>query len=1021
MIGYNNAGDRLLVGVVALNAEKTHVLLLQDDTRGSYVLPSGNWEIDENSMEAAQRVAWQVAGIVCVAVYALGIMKDETTQTQMGDSKAEYQYYEANVTAEEEDWPEKHKNGRRWATYSHAIALVEDEMMLEFLSRSTITRDSDMAQDYLPSKRKETAENRSEGEMGGPSNARTTASSHRKSGNAPTAISRGPPSPFQRQASSARLRVTEEQVLGVPVEVSIAHTRNISPPQMLRSALDTGEKKIVQILLVDHFDVVATEEFAWLHELQEHGYDKLEMVEVLLQRKDSPWIYVQPRQPWPLATREHHEPFCVHSGGLEIGNNAGSISNTAGTDQPGVQSFIMANSQTLRSIQELCGVAGMPPVRDGSGFGKANFEARAEGLTVSIFFDLKDPFAAKRNLAFELPKAFSNLCGAITLARENSLCCNSFTVLRLKHHHNGLDFLELQKIEISDIIYLRDLIQSLSNTRSPSEHLMQRIADTNDSFLCDGSLFIGPVNLSETLNYCSLVTQFLSLAFSSYVNAHVGPVDRSFLDTSLDVIKICGTGTFPVMTARLYRLSCMDGMLQQPVLAFEVNWMPQPKKQKEQNTYDLLATPEDLMDTWGPGQFVTSGSAPNGRGLLLSCILIGGGMIKATASDHNSVLHWNSDVTLPYGMLHGHFNSKDKVLIGGVVEVNKHCRTNHIERWSSFMGSLQNLATTAPYWQSTEFQASAAVMGQGELGSGRFQFNKTWTWHPGNSWKRQYLSLIEDELPFSELDRPWGLQVSACTGVARRVPLRVMLSDTMHTFAENLALPPGWSTLCQQGIIKALAEGGQILKQWYDDLYSLPGGDSLQLLTKRLIRHILLRLRDTGLDRDNKNLLVACPQDHGNHKPISMCMPVSCAKGSLWAKILQDSEDCATFAYMTSLCLESKEDKCQHAQPWQCPSLYTAVQESRTRDKGIVLGPHPWALEVNRMYWIGMPKAGLQAKAMRTAESPFMSLHISKSSIPLDVRNRLEQMGRMFGPKVTRLRERQIEGWPAEEVLIRSM
>jgi hypothetical protein len=433
----------------------------------------------------------------------------------------------------------------------------------------------------------------------------------------------------------------------------------------------------------------------------------------------------------------------------------------------------------------------------------------------------------------------------------------------------------------------------------------------------------------------------------------------------------------------------------------------------KQTSYDLLASPEDLVDTWGPGQFVTSGAdehMPN-----LSAVLIGGGVVKPVA-EHSKNLHWSNDVD-PRHSFSVRFLANEKTIISGVVKVNTKCQAKQSERWALFMSSLENLGTSPDYWQFTEFQAGVAVMGQ-KFAGGQLQFNKTWTWHPGNSCKSRVLSSISEALPFSELDRPWGLQVSTCTGVARRVPLRVLLADVMPSFAQNLALPPGWTTLQEREIITALQKGD--LKKWYNELYDLPNFQELQTLVWRLIKYILLVLRDTGVDREHKTFRIACAQDYTSREPITMCLPIRCENSSLWAKILTDSEHCATFAYMTPICLESEEHKCQKTNPWHCPSLDTAVYQLRASNEAITVPSQAWNLQANTLYWIGKPESGLQARAMRSADSPVLRLYISKSGIPQKTRARLGTMSKLFGPRVDRLRERQTESWPAEDVLILS-
>jgi len=140
---YGETGERLVAGVVPLNAAKTHVLLIQSTRRSGWVLPKGGWESDESCTEAAQREAWEEAGIVCDVVYDLGTIKETRAPKHMTKDapKALYQFYEVVVTREETEWPERHKRNRQWANYAEAAdALKARPELLEALNRSTIQR-----------------------------------------------------------------------------------------------------------------------------------------------------------------------------------------------------------------------------------------------------------------------------------------------------------------------------------------------------------------------------------------------------------------------------------------------------------------------------------------------------------------------------------------------------------------------------------------------------------------------------------------------------------------------------------------------------------------------------------------------------------------------------------------------------------------------------------------------------------------------------------------------------------------
>ncbi|KAF4634987.1 hypothetical protein G7Y89_g3114 [Cudoniella acicularis] len=143
MPGYGTGGERLVAGVVPLNATKTHVLLIQSTRRTGWVLPKGGWESDESCTEAAQREAWEEAGIVLKIDYDLGQITETRTPKQISKDapKALYQFYEATVTAEHAEWPEKHKRDRQWATYAEAEKVMAGRPeLLEALKRSTLQR-----------------------------------------------------------------------------------------------------------------------------------------------------------------------------------------------------------------------------------------------------------------------------------------------------------------------------------------------------------------------------------------------------------------------------------------------------------------------------------------------------------------------------------------------------------------------------------------------------------------------------------------------------------------------------------------------------------------------------------------------------------------------------------------------------------------------------------------------------------------------------------------------------------------
>ncbi|KAL1978643.1 hypothetical protein VTN31DRAFT_1502 [Thermomyces dupontii] len=141
---YGSKGERLVAGIVPLSPDKTKVLMIQSAGSGGWVLPKGGWETDEaTAQQAAQREAWEEAGVVCTVQRDLGVIPDMRPPALVTAQapKASYQFFEATVNREEAQWPEMHKRKRQWVTYAQAAsALANRPELLEALNRSSLKR-----------------------------------------------------------------------------------------------------------------------------------------------------------------------------------------------------------------------------------------------------------------------------------------------------------------------------------------------------------------------------------------------------------------------------------------------------------------------------------------------------------------------------------------------------------------------------------------------------------------------------------------------------------------------------------------------------------------------------------------------------------------------------------------------------------------------------------------------------------------------------------------------------------------
>jgi len=127
-----------------LSADRTKVLLIQSTRRNGWVLPKGGWELDEQTASAAaSREAWEEAGIIVKVDKDLGHIADTrpTTAVTKHAPKASYQFFEATVTEERAEWPEKHKRNRQWYGWTQAVQLLTQRPeLMEALKRSSLKR-----------------------------------------------------------------------------------------------------------------------------------------------------------------------------------------------------------------------------------------------------------------------------------------------------------------------------------------------------------------------------------------------------------------------------------------------------------------------------------------------------------------------------------------------------------------------------------------------------------------------------------------------------------------------------------------------------------------------------------------------------------------------------------------------------------------------------------------------------------------------------------------------------------------
>ena len=788
----------------------------------------------------------------------------------------------------------------------------------------------------------------------------------------------------------------------------------LRPPLDLPEALESRDLRIIQRFLARNFVSVAASGYVWLYELDEAGYSMREIAELLFEDiNDSPWIHFTPRvhSRRPIRT-SFHVTGCVHQASFSTEPQSLLDSGRIPYYSP------TFHTDMRRLVEELCGIGGvMPFSRDANTwYGSVTFE---EQSSVSLITYAGGPAVARQsrnNLMARISNVISNFCTAAAAVQSSRLCCDSFTVLvRIQNH------LELRRIEFRHALTMASNIE-VALKENNTEAAIQQCVQGAEHILRELRVPIAETTPNVDLHYCALAAQFLCSAFLSYIQAHVGPIDPFFLDKPQRKLILLGNQHVPgdsAINAELVELTCLADMTQQLVFAFSSRRTSQESYlDSGTSRYDVLTNAEDCLDTWGPGYFIHNKLNPN----KIHAIALGGGFIYLVDSKA-SRFHWAKG-ELSQSASQIAFEPCTTMRIGAAVSVNGNCCIDEaVYRKSSFC-ALEPLGTQEVFWEARERQAGLQG-GQYFMGT----YNQTWKKIPGTTLKQRTLQQPDDWRLVYFLDQNWGLQVSFCTSVARRVSLRELVTDLLPMFINPLKQDTWQELVNGHNIMEAFTQGN--LFSWLRTL-----SPSLQLYVLTLVRTILEQLQHTGIDRRNTTLVIAWPQEGDTERGLR----IPCRAETCWAHVIADAEDCATFAYVTSRCLETNHVKCQGSlRAWQNASKMLVTEMSPSGPEGqpvattnatittpaasvirAATATAQWELEDQKIYYIKKFDSLLRVKVERpnSASSDVAHLVVATSKMPQGLRKRLLLRG---GERRTyRIRERQATGDRAELVVIRA-
>ncbi|KAF4461265.1 WD repeat-containing [Fusarium albosuccineum] len=712
-------------------------------------------------------------------------------------------------------------------------------------------------------------------------------------------------------------------------------------PNTLGEAIEHRSVDVLSLFVDQRLEIASSGEYGWVADLKDIGYSSAEIAQLLLERaNDSPWIYFESQPVLLNQTRSgHHIEGCAHQ-------------VTGCLPREGLRPSVVTESdrEVIRLVEERCGLGGIAPSSRDVRQWNATVGFKS-GNSVGLFYHGVSPSstASHHDMVSRLLRVAENCGAAFRTVQDAGFCCHSFTILRIPTIIPDTTSPELQLLRVDFSLVAKAtallrllrrgslddprLIIALDGLRVVSQNILSHPLGQSHLFRVESS--------EDILNMASLALQFMCLGFLSYAQAHVGMLQPFFLDTPIRQIKLQGTQAEARpevhIEARLVELTCLSGMCQGPVLAFGGPNLQHNLDEMSSCKYNVRALPEDILDTWGPGELVYE---PIDKEIPLA-IKVGGGYICPPLQDNGTgMYHWHEAVDLRLASSSAPFKLHEKIVIGSLIVDNQLCHNDEKKCWQDSAGRFDELGVYNSYSEVSELQGGFQV-GFDHLS---VTSNVVWAKRRGRTIKDKAFETGAC-LSLSFLEFYWGIRVSFCTGVAQRVLLRELVADVLPAFAEcypNQVTKSLWAELLSltHNIIhrfKATVSHQVPLSAWVENLR-----EDLRAFVRMLIRHILCTLKDTGLSPDGKHFAVSWPQSGF----VNRCLRVSVNEHNRWMPMLADSVDCATFAYTSNTCLEVGSFKCRGPNPsWQgrVHILETAVHCPANRGS--------WALQPEQAYF----------------------------------------------------------------------
>ena len=516
---------------------------------------------------------------------------------------------------------------------------------------------------------------------------------------------------------------------------------------------------------------------------------------------------------------------------------------------------------------------------------------------------------------------FSNL-------RKSKFCTSFFSLLRLHKETDVAEIVRLRASQIEDIKFgIEAAITHVLDTIGDEslEVVVRQHVENPCTVLLDDAGILKPAASRPRivpciLTLCHMTAIFLDLALVSYVGSHGLPFCAKYLGQESESIEVQGKSEddFSFRCSR-QPLSCLHEFLdQRTVWVFHFSPGQQlPPRTNSSAKLSILAKMENFADIWGPVWTIPAESG------LIKRYNVSKGVICRVGNRQNVFnavqCHWYS-----WASFHRRHTSKlltysedllladdDLLLIGAVFRQNDLCRYTLGDYEAEYGNEMGTLGTTPPYWKtdSRGFTLGLSkVLGVTISGSQKLIPQTTLKQHILDKWTnnatRANPGLLNQNL---------GVEISNCTGNARRIPLKSMLLLQAVSPLLERQIPQWTKSLWGSSFLAAL---GNIREPEaiYDVWRKFPEN---RIQMAELVCCVLDVLNTTGR---RESEFIAGFLHGGQESSVSLDY-----QRNKWARLLEDSHLSGVYAVINEVCLECQFPN-HSAMTCACSGVYTVLQ-----------------------------------------------------------------------------------------------